>query len=362
MEKVYIYGAGENGRRLFDILQTNYYGEYDICGICDGNKCGDSFRSYIIGAPRDIPRDSTVIIAIFDEAKMIEIYDCLYECGIKKIYWFNGKKKSNQEGLFDAWCEDCSKWGGTVVRHIEVNLANHCNLNCKCCSHFSALFEPEFPNEQELYLDILQLNKKFSHIMNLYLMGGEPLLNENIGRIIVKIREILPCTRLVIVTNGLLLPKLEAQTLRIIKDNDVHIDISEYVPTKKLIPKIEMILTKAGISYTIKKMKSDSFYKLLSISDNSIYEKKCLADGCYDVWKGQIARCPMLMYLDKFNEKFGTSLPRVGVFDIYSDISGEELIMKLKNRIPLCEHCIAKKIKWEQCGKDIVISDFAEVE
>lgn len=29
---------------------------------------------------------------------------------------------------------------------LEVNLADHCNLNCQCCDHFSPIAKPTFLN------------------------------------------------------------------------------------------------------------------------------------------------------------------------------------------------------------------------
>ena len=28
------------------------------------------------------------------------------------------------------------------INFVEIHLAEHCNLNCQCCSHFSQLAEP----------------------------------------------------------------------------------------------------------------------------------------------------------------------------------------------------------------------------
>lgn len=358
MKKIYIFGAGYRGKIALDILNKEI--KSAIEGVWDLFKEGEEFLKYIISSPREISEDSIVIIAISDENSMIDMYEKIYELGIRNIYWFNGEKKIYKGDFINDMCIDCCNWGENIVKHIEINLADHCNLNCKCCSHFSALFEPHFPSVDELVADIMQLKKKFSHILNFYLMGGEPLLNKEIDKIIVKVRELLPLSKIVIVTNGILLTKLDKAIFSIIKENNIHIDISEYTPTKKLIPSIKLVLDEFEISYTIKKMKSDSFYKLLSLSDNSIYKKGCLADGCYDVWKGQIAKCPMLMYLDKFNESFGINLPREGVIDIYSEVSGKDLKKMLKKRVPLCDHCITKKVVWEQCGRDIELSDFAE--
>ena len=102
-------------------------------------------------------------------------------------------------------------------------------------------------------------------------MGGEPLLNKDIGEIIIRIRELLPLSNIIIVTNGLLLPKLDVNILKTIKENDVSFDVSEYKPTKKIVPKIISLLNEWDIRYRIKSMKSDAFYKLFQYLCESLH-------------------------------------------------------------------------------------------
>lgn len=365
MREIYIFGAGNNGKTVLDMLKKHkMYGvEFRVEGICDLYKTGESFFDYIITGPECIPLSSVVILAITDEKSMIDMYDAVYVLGIREIFWFSGNKRiDNDDYFFNIQCVDCRQWGETVIRHIEINLADHCNLNCKCCSHFSALFEPRYISVEELLYDLEQIKMKFTHVLNLYLMGGEPLLNKNLSEIIVQSRKALIDTRIVIVTNGILIPRLDGSVLNTIRENNVHIDISEYIPTHKLMPQIQEKLSEYGVSYHIKEMKSDNFYKLLSVSKNSIYPKGCLADGCYDVWQGKIARCPMLMYIYRFNDVFGTNLPQEGIYDLNSDVSGGELRQLLKEKVPLCNHCITRKVDWGQCGQEITLADFAERE
>lgn len=60
-----------------------------------------------------------------------------------------------------------------LLRYFNVNIVDHCNLNCKYCDHFAPLAE-------EKYADIQNLEKDFKRIASLVslesigLMGGEP--------------------------------------------------------------------------------------------------------------------------------------------------------------------------------------------
>ena len=112
---------------------------------------------------------------------------------------------------------------------LEFHLADHCNLNCKGCSHFSNLVPaPVFADKEQFIRDLKQLAACFSQIHNFYLLGGEPLLNSEIGDYITAIHKTFPYTRIIIVTNGLLLLSIKAPLIQIIKENHVHISISDY--------------------------------------------------------------------------------------------------------------------------------------
>lgn len=103
---------------------------------------------------------------------------------------------------------------------IEFHLADHCNLNCKGYTHFSNLVsKPVFTDWDQFSRNIMQLKKYFSHLHFFYLLGGEPLLNPDVGRYAMLVRENFPYTDIVIVTNGLLVLKLKESVLQMIKQS-----------------------------------------------------------------------------------------------------------------------------------------------
>lgn len=115
-----------------------------------------------------------------------------------------------------------------------------------------------------------------------------------------------------------------------------------------------------NVQYEIRKYeRKQKFYKPLSLSQNSKYPKCCLSSTCVNIWNGKIARCPALMYINKFNEVFGTSLPNAGIIDLDSDICGKELLEALTKDVPLCKHCVSNLVDWSICGKTPKLEDFA---
>jgi organic radical activating enzyme len=281
--------------------------------------------------------------------------------GYKDIFWFQDKNEILlYENFFAEQCYNCKCWEGSVLPQVEMHIIDSCNLNCRGCTHFSPIFPNTLPDLNSRLSDVKQLKEKLSFIMRFYILGGEPFLNPEISDYIRGIREILPDTKLYIVTNGLLIERLSDEILQCIKDNQVWISISEYAPTHKKIDDICRILDRYKILYEIRGISSkEKFCLPLSLSDHSKYPRTCISNGCVTIWNGKIARCPQLMYISYFNNYFNVNLPENGVVSLESCMSDEKLLEFLKEEVPLCKHCVQNEIEWSICGKGAKLEDFA---
>ena len=86
-------------------------------------------------------RNTGVIIATANELYN-QVIDTLHQIGIHHTY------------LVSDW----NKWA--LVRkmaprnvdefYLEVNLADHCNLNCQCCDHFSPIAKKTFLDFEQI--------------------------------------------------------------------------------------------------------------------------------------------------------------------------------------------------------------------
>lgn len=79
-----------------------------------------------------------------------------------------------------------SEWNKRTIPHkmrprsrelflLEVNLADHCNLNCQCCDHFSPLAEPTFMDFNQYVRDINRLAELTDHSIGLMKLQGGSL-------------------------------------------------------------------------------------------------------------------------------------------------------------------------------------------
>lgn len=224
---------------------------------------------------------------------------------------------------------------------IEFQLADHCNLNCKGCTHFSNLVpEPVFADKAAFAKDLAQLRSYFSYLHYFYLMGGEPLLNAELGDYIRLIRETFPYTQIVIVTNGLLICTLKEEVLKIIAENNAQISISDYSCLEK--EKIDRFLGAYGIVPEFRGGK-ENFGKHINLKGDSDPERtfyQCPSRHCTFLGKGKISACCQPLTAHYFNAYFHENLPEDEGIDLYDpDMNGWEAARRLFTPMESCRYC-----------------------
>jgi len=95
-----------------------------------------------------------------------------------------------------------------VLYHFETHITDHCNLNCKGCSHFSTLCSPAYADLAEFSADMHRMAGLFSAVRQIILLGGEPLLHPDVVAFIRTAREAFPATRIYLLTNALLVTRM----------------------------------------------------------------------------------------------------------------------------------------------------------
>lgn len=226
--------------------------------------------------------------------------------------------------------------------YLEVHAADHCNLNCKGCMHFSSLVkEKVFPDFNCLSEDVHQLRKFIKHIDIIRILGGEPLLNPELDRYITLLRETYPYANINIVTNGLLVANMSQSLCETIRNNEVHVHVSLYPPVKNKKDKIEAFLKDNGITFQISDCINTftSTYQSKPFVDKT-YAKEHCEIFCNNLRDGKISCCPQIIYTHYYNECFGTTYPvEDGMIDIYKIGSARELRQSLDKPVSLCSYC-----------------------
>ena len=123
----------------------------------------------------------------------------------------------------DFYERDCGLGG------IVVATASHCNLNCKNCDVYSPLAKKEFVTYEQFSSDIEKL-KALDPERDLMVafMGGEPLLNPDLTKMINKAVELYPNSEKKILTNGILLEKMDNDFWEAVKRANMNFAITKY--------------------------------------------------------------------------------------------------------------------------------------
>ena len=260
------------------------------------------------------------------------------------------------------------------VWQFEINLADHCDLNCQCCDHFSPLAE-------EAYLDLEQFTRdmrRMSELMDgqtglVKLLGGEPLLNKQITEYMRVARECFPAAQICIITNGLLLPRSGDDVFgnalwEAAKRYEVEIYMTKY-PIPLPIDKITEQAEAHGIQVTLvppENKKAARFWICSDLSDLSYAgEKFSVKDAldlsgqqekyrwiscfhfnrCTTLKEGKIYTCPIIAYSYIFNQYFEQHLEVKDdcYIDIYKAGSFQEITEFVTHRPSFCDYCAVHK-------------------
>ena len=250
--------------------------------------------------------------------------------------------------------------------HLEIQVAEHCNLNCASCTHFSPLAAPSFMDKESFFLQLKKANAIFQgNCKSLKIMGGEPLLHPEITQLLALARQAMPEIKLTVQTNGILLTKLGADFWKACHDNQVLVRVTRY-PVKL---DMEQINEKASqFDVDLKYHPSDS-----AIKSFNLYPLNLQGDGSPEdnyscckmkmryvlIKEGRLYPCPIAGNAEHFNRAFDQNLTCGEVDSISLDdiTSFEEYKAFAAKAISFCRFCMPtqyrRDVGWSHSQKSI---------
>jgi organic radical activating enzyme len=247
---------------------------------------------------------------------------------------------------------------------FDVHLAEHCNLKCLGCEHYSPLAEEEYLDIDDFSKDCKRLSKLTNGIVSeICLLGGEPLLNPNVAAYTDIARSYFPKASIKIVTNGILLPKQPLLFWQKCHANNIEVNVSIY-PIKIDIEKItslaeanNVLVTYCNIEYldwVCRPMDLQGKQNITKVT------KMCYQlNQCIQLVNGKLFTCARIAYIRHFNKFFNQNLivTNDDYIDIYKADSIEEILSFLNKPVPFCKYCNLKKtiidMKWAPSKKNI---------
>lgn len=241
--------------------------------------------------------------------------------------------------------------------YIEYEVARHCNLKCKGCTHFSDLEKQQTFGDVDIFkADIERLKELFWGIRIIRLLGGEPLLNPEFPKFYRIARETFQDAKIQVVSNGLLIPRIEEEILDEMRGLQIEFDITQYVPTSKVVDQIRDKLDQKNVRYHISTL-VETFFDRNNFKGNSNIKESfagCTSKGCHFLYNGRLAVCPRPFTFKRVKDEYGIddNILERDIIDIYGDdINGEYLNKRMDVPAETCRYCLPQRqlkyFKWK---------------
>lgn len=246
LTEVMLFGYGRQGKKALQTLKI----DFQIKAIIENDKSKEGINTekipiiYFENA-RDLIRKYKIIVTT-TERYYSEITKQLSKIGLKE----NVDYVSYQQFVKEWYFRYKEK---LYIPKTDLPITSYCSLNCEKCH----IFIPYWKNKAEYELEMLKQSvdsyfKYVDYVLDMDILGGEPLLYRHLDEIILYIGENYrkQIGYLGLITNGTIVPK--DTTIELLKKYDIHVSISDYSKELNYKDKIDALCEKlktANIRY-----------------------------------------------------------------------------------------------------------------
>jgi uncharacterized radical SAM superfamily Fe-S cluster-containing enzyme len=236
----------------------------------------------------------------------------------------------------------------TALDSLDICVAEHCNMGCYSCNHFSQLAKSEFADLAVVERDLKRISMlSGGNIPVIYLAGGEPLLNPELPEFMRIARLYFPKSRVQIITNGLLLLAQKDVFWKAVKKYNIVMTPTKYpgINWEKIEERAreeEYQFEYFDFSGNTEKTSRKFCLDLTGSQDPQKSFKRCCMAACtVAVQNGRIATCSFVFNMRHFNNYFGQNIPvtEQDSIDIYKAQTMQEIVNFVNHPIPLCRYC-----------------------
>lgn len=251
------------------------------------------------------------------------------------------------------------------ILQIEISLVDHCNLNCQMCDHFSPIATPNSVNLESYSKDLQTIaNVINTKALRLHLVGGEPLLHPQLNDLLCISRRILKDSEIVLITNGILLPRKDHLFWSICSDKNIHMKVTKY-PIKINYEPIEEMAKSQNVNFSYMNTKpiKTSYYNPFDLAGNQnklhSYKACEYTNRCNTIRDGKFYPCPVVANAQLFNRAFNKELliTKDDYLELCKIKSLSDIQTFVSTPINFCKYCKVqsrlKQIPWEQSQRSI---------
>lgn len=168
---------------------------------------------------------------------------------------------------------------GIVLRYLDLPVTQCCTLLCRDCSNLMQYFSKPIHYDLGRLLDAFdQLEACVDEIVNLTVLGGEPLMYRELPILLKRLAQSRKIGQILLFTNGTLLP--DAETLEAMKAGKVLTQISDYGTLSPKIQELMDVLDETGLAYSRVCHNSWNDFGGLDCRNRSVSESRAVFERC----------------------------------------------------------------------------------
>ena len=189
--------------------------------------------------------------------------------------------------------------GKLNIKYIDLVITERCSMKCVDCSNLMQYYKnPRNSTFEEVKKSVEVTMSSIDYLSEFRVIGGEPFMNKDIGRIINLLKTFKNLSRIIIYTNATIVPKNE--TLKSLIHEKVSLDITRYETHKHSInnhEKLMNVLKENKINYithTADRWTDSGRVKKYQRTEGelqSLFHNCCVGD-ILSILNGKLYRCP----------------------------------------------------------------------
>lgn len=356
---IIIFGSSSVGQAIYYECKNN---GIDIECFCDNStsKIGTTKLGLNIVHPNDLKDKYSDVVFIISVADIKDIvlqlgqlgYDnfiagglLLKEFDINKYHFDSTYEYMDYAISTAVLChEGYINKDKLYLRSIDIIITEKCSLKCEGCSNLSQYFET--PQNDDINLLLEYIDKICEHIDDINefrVIGGEPFMNNDIHLVIEKLISKQNVRKIVIFTNGTILPK--KHQIPVLQEDKVLFVITDYGHLSKNTDTLEQLCIDNHIGYYREAVGGWTDCAVISEHSRTIEEqqdvfKRCCAKNLITLSQGKLFRCPFIANAYRLN-----AMPKAT--DDYVDVMADDPKTKEKisnflleiTYLPGCDFC-----------------------
>jgi organic radical activating enzyme len=181
------------------------------------------------------------------------------------------------------------------IKYIDIMITEKCSMKCKDCSNLMQYYEDPKNSDTEILLQSVdKIMDSLDSLNEFRVLGGEPFMNKEIGKIIRGLKKYEKVSQIVIYTNGTILPK--GENLEELKHSKIVMDITNYGSLSRNHDKLIEVLIKENIPFltTIPKWTDSGRINFQKKTEDELkfQFKNCCTNDYLTLLNGKLYRCP----------------------------------------------------------------------